>query len=199
MWLVLCSPHDAAAHWALTGLRRRGLVPIEAISPEGLVYSRALAHEIANGQPRTSFTLPDGRVIDSAGVHGVLNRMTGLPLAHLAGASPEDALYAQQELHALMLSVLYGLGVRVVNRPTPQGLAGRLRSHAEWLALAGRAGLRTQDYREDDLDGISTSRLTRGHGASRHRLRQPSVRGGATRCRPNAGYRPGRDWRRLDC
>ena len=31
-----------------------------------------------------------------------------------------------------MLSVLYGLGVRVVNRPTPQGLAGRLRTHAEW-------------------------------------------------------------------
>ena len=68
MWLVLCSPHDAAALWALTGLRRRGLVPIEAISPEALVCSRALTHHIANGQPHTTFTLPDGRVIDSAGV-----------------------------------------------------------------------------------------------------------------------------------
>jgi hypothetical protein len=162
MWLVLCSPHDAAALWALTGLRRRGLVPIEAISPEALVYSRALTHQIANGQPHTTFTLPDGRVIDSASVQGVLNRVTALPLAHLAGASPEDALYAQQELHALMLSVLYGLGARVVNRPTPQGLAGRPRSDAEWLALAGRAGFRTQDYREDDVDGIKTSGLPEG-------------------------------------
>jgi hypothetical protein len=83
--------------WALRGLRRRGLAPIEAVSPEALVYSRTLAHEIANGQPRTTFTLPDGRVIDSVGVHGALNRITGLPQAHLAGASPEDALYAQQE------------------------------------------------------------------------------------------------------
>ena len=88
--------------------------------------------------------------------------MTALPLAHLAGASPEDALYARQELHALMLSVLYGLGARVVNRPTPQGLAGRPRSDAEWLALAGRAGFRTQDYREDDVDGITTSGLPEG-------------------------------------
>ena len=97
-----------------------------------------------------------------------------------------------------MLSVLYGLGVRVVNRPTPQGLAGRLRSHAEWLALAGRAGLRTQDYREDDLDGISTSGLPDGHGAPRHRLRQPASTGRRYPLTSERGLSPWRDWRRLD-
>jgi len=162
MWLVLCSPLDAAALWALTGLRLRGLVPIEALSPEGLVYSHPLVHEMTSAHPRTTFTLPGGRIIDSADVQGVLNRMTGLPVAHLAGASAEEALYAYQELHALILSVLYGLGAQVVNRPTPQGLAGHLRSHAEWLALAGRSGLRTQDYREDDREGTSTSSLPAG-------------------------------------
>jgi hypothetical protein len=162
MWLVLCSSDDAAACWALSGLRRRGLVPIEAVSPEGLVYTRSLTHEIADGQPRTTFTLPDGRTIDSATVRGVLNRMTGLPLAHLAGASPDDVGYAYQELHALILSVLYGLGARVINRPTPLGLAGRLHSQPEWLAMAGRSGLRTQDYGEDDREGIHTSSLPEG-------------------------------------
>ena len=197
MWLVLCSPHDAAACWALTGLRRRGLVPIEAISPEGLVYSRALVHEIANGQPRTTFTLPDGRMIDSEGVQGVLNRMTGLPLAHLAGASREDALYAQLELHALMLSVLYGLGVRVVNSPTPQGLAGRLRSQAEWLALAGRLAFRTQDYREDDLNGIRTSGLP--EGTALHAIVfDNQVYGAALPLTSEPGLSPWPDWRTRD-
>jgi hypothetical protein len=37
-----------------------------------------------------------------------------------------------------------------------------MRSHAEWLALAGRSGLRTHDYREDDLEGISTSDVPAG-------------------------------------
>ena len=159
MWLMLCSPYDGAALWALGGLRRRGLVPIEAVSPEGLVYSRSLVHEITDGQPLTTFTLPDGRTIDSTVVRGVLNRMTGIPVAHLAGAGRDDAIYAEQELHALLLSMLHGLGPRVVNRPTPQGLAGRLRSDAEWLALAGRAGLRTQDYRDDARNGIAMSGL----------------------------------------
>jgi hypothetical protein len=152
MWLVLCFPHDAAACWAVGGLRRRGLVPIEAVSPGALVCSRALVHEITNGQSRTTFTLPDGRVIDSAVVRGSLNRVTALPLAHLDGAGRDDVLYAQQELYALVLSVLHGLGERIVNRPTPQGLAGRVRTDAEWLWLAGRAGFRTPDYREGDLE-----------------------------------------------
>jgi len=137
-------------------------VPIEAVSPDALVCSRALVHEITNGQARTTFTLPDGRVIDSAVVRGALNRVTALPLAHLAGASRDDALYAEQELHALVLSVLHGLGDRVINRPTPQGLAGRLRTDAEWLWLAARAGFRTADYREGDLGRTRTSGLPDG-------------------------------------
>jgi hypothetical protein len=166
MWLVLCSPHDAAAHWAVGGLRRRGLVPIEAVSPDALVCSRALVHEITDGHPRTTFTLPDGRVIDSAVVRGALNRVTSLPLAHFSGASRDDALYAEQELYALVLSVLHGLGDRVVNRPTPQGLPGRLRAQAEWVWLAGRAGFQTEHYRESDLDRTRIAGLQTGAAVS---------------------------------
>jgi hypothetical protein len=148
VWLALCYPDDAAALWAIAGLRRRGLVPLEAVNPYALICSRHIVHEIRGGEPRTTFTLPDGRTIDSDHVQGVLNRVTGLPLEHLDGAGGTDALYAAQEFHALVLSILHGLGHRVINRPSPQGLAGYLRPRGEWVALAGRAGFQTAGYRE---------------------------------------------------
>ena len=83
-------------------------------------------------------------------------------MAHLANANIDDALYAEHELHAVVLSVLYGLGDRVVNRPTPRGLAGCVRADAEWLWLASRAGFRTADYCEGDLDGARMSGLPDG-------------------------------------
>jgi hypothetical protein len=150
MWLVLCCPHDAAALWAADGLARRGLTPLVTVSPEAFVCSRQFVHEIANGRARTAFTLPDGQVIDSAAVLGTLNRLTYLPSAHLAAANEDDRHYGQHELHATVLSALHGFGARVVNRPTPRGLAGRQRSEAEWLWLAGRAGLRTAVRRHGD-------------------------------------------------
>ena len=145
-WLVFCYPNDYSALWAVAGLTRRGLIPMDVVAPEALVCSPTLVHTIVEGRSRTMFKLPGGTVIDSALIRGVLNRMTSLPTAHLDGAAPDDAAYAQQELHATVLSVLYGLGEAAINSPTPQGLAGRFRTVVEWLWLAGRAGLLAPDY-----------------------------------------------------
>jgi hypothetical protein len=168
MWLAFCFPEDGAALWAIAGLRRRGLVPLQAISPYALILSRNLVHEIRGGQSRTTFTLPDGSTIDSDRVQGVLNRVTALPLEHLEGASGTDAVYASQELHALVLSILHGLGRRVINHPSPQGLAGYVRPHAEWVALAGRAGFQTAAYREGNIAHTEDDSLP--HGIRRHAI-----------------------------
>ena len=163
MWLVLCFPDDAAAHWAACGLMRRGMMPLVAVSPDAIVCSRDLVHEIdSTGDPRTTFTLPDGRAIDSASVRGALNRVTALPLAHLAGAAIDDRRYAEHELYAVVLSVLHGLGDRMINPPTAQGLAGRLRPAVEWLWLATRAGFRTADSCDSDGDGLRISDVPGG-------------------------------------
>lgn len=169
MWLVACFPTDAAALWAASGLARRGMQPLVLVSPEALVCSRSLVHEITNGRGRTTFTLPDNRKIDSADVRGTLNRVTALPAAHLMGASLDDRHYAEHELHAVVLSVLHALGDRVLNRPTPQGLAGRVRHTAEWLRLAGRAGLQTAGYVESDRDPRGPQ-LSRPPAGARRRL-----------------------------
>src|SRR5262245_39541024 len=67
--------------------------------------------------------------------------------------------YASQELAAFCLSWLYALPSPVINRATPQGLAGQWRHRSEWLWLAAHAGLPTSLYRttseapRDEQDG----------------------------------------------
>jgi hypothetical protein len=90
---------------------------------------------------RTRVTLPDGRTIDSSDVTGAINRLGPLPLDLLARASASDGWYAGQEMQAVVLSLLEGLGDRAVNRPAPPGLCGPEPSFAQWCVLAGRAGL----------------------------------------------------------
>lgn len=143
MWLGLCERHDHAALWALVGLQRRGLAPLVVVTPEALVHSRRLAHEIRSGRPHVRFTLPDGREVHSNEVRGVLNRWRVLPLDHLQAAAAADAAYAAQEIQATVLSLLAGFGEHAVNAPSPQGLAGAERTPLEWALLAGRAGFDT--------------------------------------------------------
>ena len=141
MWLAFCEVHDCSAPWLIAGVQRRGLTPLIPITPEALVTSRRLVHDVSDTAVRTRFTLPDGRTIDTAEVTGAINRLGQLPLDLLARASASDGWYAGQEMQAVVLSLLEGLGDRAVNRPAPPGLCGPEPSVAQWCVLAGRAGL----------------------------------------------------------
>lgn len=141
MWLAFCDADDRSAAWLIAGLRRRGLTPLVPITPEALVTSRRLVHEVTDASVRTRFTLPDGGTIDTNEVAGAINRLGQLPLSLLARASASDGWYAGQEVQAVVLSLLAGLGARAVNRPVPPGLCGPEPPFAQWCVLAGRAGL----------------------------------------------------------
>lgn len=143
MWLAFCEAHDRSAPWLIAGVQRRGLTPLVPITPEALVTSRRLVHEVTDTSVRTRFTLPDGRTIDTSDVTGAINRLGLLPLDLLARASASDGWYAGQEMQAVVLSLLEGLGDRAVNRPAPPGLCGPEPPFAQWCVLAGRAGLAT--------------------------------------------------------
>lgn len=150
MWLVLCSANDLAALWAARELARRGLEPLEIVTPEALAYNRRLEHRLRASQPSVHLTLADGRVIDGSTVRGTLNRLQVIPTAHLRAANEKDRSYAEQELFALYLSVLQGLSGVMLNRPAPQSLGGEWRRPAEWAYLGARAGLITDTYTESD-------------------------------------------------
>ncbi|MFI8520268.1 hypothetical protein ACIGEZ_20935 [Streptomyces sp. NPDC085481] len=141
MWLVLCAPEDDSALWACDRLRDRGLAPVELVDPESLTRATRSAHRVGDGRARFEIGLPDGRTLVSDDIDGVLNRLCYTPLGHLVFASPDDSLYAREELSALVLSWLECLAPVMINRPSPRGLCGAWRSAAEWTVLAARAGL----------------------------------------------------------
>ncbi|KOG12516.1 MULTISPECIES: hypothetical protein [Streptomyces] len=171
MWLVLCDAEDRAAHWAAAGLRERGLDPLELVDAGTLTRTERSTHRIeeerGRGEDRTEpepsgddaadgdragfeLTLPDGRDLASDAVHGVVNRLTFAPLHHLRFASYADTAYAMAEWDALVLSWLQCLAPVTVNRPSPLGLSGTLRSPAEWTVLAAAAGLAVSPLRLTD-------------------------------------------------
>ena len=74
--------------------------------------------------------------------------------AYVAHVAAEDERYVSDELFALLLSWGSSLPGRVLNPPTPQGLAGTWRPMSEWVALASSVGLPTLPYRysSDDVE-----------------------------------------------
>ncbi len=176
MWLVLCDPADRAALWAYAGLRERGLAPLELLSPQALVGSPRTVHRIDRYGARFEIRLPDGRLLASDDIDGVLNRAVGVAVGPPPSDMPSDipsdipsdppsdtpaatkddrgdAGYVQEELNALLLSLLTCVAPVSVNRPTASGLYGAWRSPAEWTVLAARAGLAVSPIRLSDRPG----------------------------------------------
>ncbi|HEV2753193.1 MAG TPA: hypothetical protein VGV36_05080, partial [Solirubrobacteraceae bacterium] len=120
MRLVLHDPLDASAAWVAGGLRARGL-EVEAVSSRDLLRARRWHHRVDSDGATVEITLADGRVVRSAQLRGVVNRLTTVPPLE-APVVPADREYAEQERQALWLSWLEALPGPVLNRPTPQGL-----------------------------------------------------------------------------
>src|SRR5215510_1695188 len=152
MWLVLCTSIDDAALWASQGLQARGMEPLERVSAAMLAQSQCWEHRVDRQGAAIDITLADGRHIRSEAIQGVLNRLVCVPFEPLQLAHPADREYASQELTAFCLSWLYALPSPVINRATPQGLAGQWRHRSEWLRLAACAGLPTPLYRKTSED-----------------------------------------------
>ncbi|MFF9642963.1 hypothetical protein [Kitasatospora aureofaciens] len=164
MWLVLCDPADRPALWAYEGLRERGLEPLELVSPQTLLGSTRSAHRVGRLGAGFEITLPDGRVLASRDVDGVLNRVAAAPFGYLPFTTHADAEYAAQELRALLLSLLSCLAPVAVNRPCGYGLCGAWRPAAEWAALAIRAGLPVPPARISSSPDVEPGAGTGGRG-----------------------------------
>jgi hypothetical protein len=144
MWLVLGDEADPSVDWFRDGMQRRS-VAVEVVSTRALSAAVRWNHRVGRHGASVVADLPDGRRLDSNAVRATLNRVAALnpPVEYFV--SP-DGEYAQQELLALYLSLLHSLPGPVLNRPTPQGLSGRLRYAPEWAVLAARAGLGSRAF-----------------------------------------------------
>jgi hypothetical protein len=140
VWLVLCAPADRPALWVACELRRCGLLQAEVVSGDAVVLAPVWEHRIGtDGTATSTIRLSDGRVIHHSAVRGVLNRLGNVPAPSVC-VNEREAAYIQEERTALLLSWLASLP-NVINRPTPQGLAGAWHSRAQSQWLAAAAGL----------------------------------------------------------
>lgn len=146
MWIVLSAPNDNVAQWAIVGLAARGLAPLEWVTSESLP-SASWAHRVGTANVGVDLVLPDGRMLRSDAIQGVLNRIQWIAGEHAARAMGYDQLYVQQEMIAFYLSWIHALPAPLLNPPRPQGLAGAFRHPSDWFYLAARAGFACPPYR----------------------------------------------------
>jgi hypothetical protein len=139
--LVLAEARDSSALWLAGRLRAQQVQAVEVVTPLQLVCSPRLVHRLATEASGFEICLADGRVLDSAGVDGVVNRLVTVPTQHLQRAAPVDRTYAAGELHAFLLGWLGSLACPVLNPPQPDCLVGPWRPPMEVLHLAAQAGL----------------------------------------------------------
>jgi len=158
MWLVISSSSDPSGIWSWQGLRQMGLAPLEFITAESLASGCQWEHRLGSEGTSLKFSLPDGRVISSSAVRGVLNRLSAPSPLAFDRAVASDRDYAQAEMFAFYLSWLHSLPGTVINRPVPSGLSGPWLHPSEWMMRASRAGLRTSVYRQSSYDGAAATR-----------------------------------------
>ncbi len=152
MWLVLCSSSDASGLWVYEGLRQLGVGPIELVVSERLAFGSRWEHRLQGSATQFRVTLPDGRVLCSSRIQGVINRLLTPAPGIEQQAAISDREYAQAELQAFYLSWLQGLPGVVINRPGAIGLCGPWYHSSEWVCHASRAGLKAPVYRQNSHD-----------------------------------------------
>ena len=153
MHLVLCSSTDLPALWAWDGLRASGIGPVTLMTDETLSAMVRWEHRVASEGSTVSFTTHAGPTLTDGAIRGVVNRLIAPPQQILDRAVPADRDYAMQEFTAFHLSWIHALRCPVLNRPTPQGLAGRWFHTSEAAIFANAAGLATPTYAQRDTDG----------------------------------------------
>lgn len=153
MWLILHEREDVDAIWAARALEARDLRPLELVTAHDLANARRWEHRIAATGASSVLELRDGRTIRSAQVTGALNRLIAVPPDAVARAAAADRDYAMQELYALFTSWLDALPGTVLNRPSPQALAGPWLSVAEWISFAALVGLDVPIFRRSGTNG----------------------------------------------
>lgn len=134
-FVVLASRYDSAARRFVRRYASRGAC---LLTPDDL--SRTGWHHRL-GHPDSSTAVIAGRMVAARDIAGVVIRLPYVAQQDLARIDPADRAYVASEMNAFLLSWLLELGCPLLNRPTPQCLAGPYWHHEKWVQTAHRLGI----------------------------------------------------------
>jgi hypothetical protein len=176
---VLASANDTGAdallaRWAGAGAR--------CLTP-GDLCQRGWTHRPGCG---CGEAVVDGAAVPVRDFKGVVTRLMCVTERDLVSIVPHDRAYVAAEMTAFLLAWLSSLPCPVVNRPSPQGLAGPNLRPETWLALASEVGIPVRPLRRDrhgygEPDGaVARDEVTvvgeRALGGTSARARERAVR-----------------------
>lgn len=142
MILILAEADDSDALWLRAALAECVEKRVTVLTPTQLVCARSIVHRMSSDGGDFTFVFADGSSLGAGEVHGLVNRMSNLPTAHLAFAADGDRDYAAAELQAFLLGWLASLSCPMLNPPAPESLVGAWHNEVAALHLATIAGLR---------------------------------------------------------
>lgn len=99
------------------------------------------------GHAADGTAVADGRVISVREITGVLTRLPWVSEFELPNIAPPDRSYVATEMSAFLIAWLASLDRAVLNRPTPQGLAGPNWRPEQWIHTATLCGLPVAPFR----------------------------------------------------
>lgn len=147
MFLILAHYGDQLAQRVYELLcNKHGTLSTRLVTSDELAITTCWALHQEGSEVRTEMRWSDGR-LSSDSISAVFNRLRFVTVPQFVEADTVDREYAVMEMHAFLLSWLSSLKCVVINRPNPRSLGGALRGPAEWLLLAGRAGLTSRGMR----------------------------------------------------
>jgi hypothetical protein len=137
MIVVLGRESDAGAQSLLERWRDRdaALLTPRDLSRAGWAYDPA--------SPAEGRAVVAGRSVAVGEIRGVVTTLETLTIRDLAHIGREDRSYVVSEMYAFLLAWMRTIPCRVLNRPTPQSLAGCGWHREQWVLVADALGIPT--------------------------------------------------------
>jgi len=135
MLVIVANRQDELAHWLAERWHNHGARVLTCMDLSTLGWRHYLS------SPNKSTAVVGGQKIQMSEITGVLTRMPCVYEQELAQIIPADRSYVASEMTAFLHAWLSGLHCPVINRSTPNCLAGPNWRREQWVRLAAGAGI----------------------------------------------------------
>jgi hypothetical protein len=133
-FLVIASRSDTAA----IGLAAAAAPELRVVTPADLSQP---GWTLRLGDVAAATAVIGGEVVAASAIAGVLVRLPGVAEHDLPHIAASDRGYVAAEMTAFLLAFLTALNCPLVNRPTPQCLAGPAWRQERWVSVANRLSI----------------------------------------------------------